>query len=124
MTESTPTYRELQEENARLRATVAQQQQALDELQEALQALRRDLALLKRSAFGHRRERFEDPRQGTLFAAATIGEAQADAAEEPNDPPESKPGRRASRGRGRRVTTPQSWCFGVKNPESGPKRTH
>lgn len=35
-------------------------------------ALQRDLALLKRSLFGQRRERFEDPQQGLLFEAAEV----------------------------------------------------
>lgn len=92
---------EKQESNAQLQATVDKQQETIDELQSLLDAVGRDLALLKRSAFGHRRERFEDPRQGLLFDSLTLGEEipQAPVDAEPNE----GDGRRRSPGRRRRV---------------------
>jgi transposase len=54
-------------------ATIEQQQATIDEQQSLLQSLQRDIALLKRSLFGQRRERFDDPDQGLLFDFAEIG---------------------------------------------------
>ena len=74
--------------NATLRATNAQQQFTIDEQQTLLSDLQRDIALLKRTLFGQRRERFEDPRQGMLFATTSIGSAG-----KPTDlAPEDQPG--------------------------------
>ncbi len=64
---------ELTESGARQQATIQEQQATIDEQQELLQALQRDIALMKRTLFGQRRERFEDPRQGTLFDAVAVG---------------------------------------------------
>ena len=58
---------------ARQQATIEEQQATIDEQQTLLQALQRDIALMKRTLFGQRRERFEDPRQGTLFDAVAVG---------------------------------------------------
>jgi Transposase C of IS166 homeodomain len=61
------------------------QQATIDEQQTMLEAMQRELALLKRMVFGQRRERFEDPRQGTLFDSLLIGDAS-----EENESDESK----------------------------------
>jgi transposase len=106
--------RELQQANAKLRAdnatlqaTIEQQQQTIDEQQSVLEDLQRDFNLLKRSLFGHRRERFEDPDQGMLFDFAVLGEEETTAAsnspaEEP-DSPDSEQRKKNRRGRQRRV---------------------
>ena len=57
-------------------ATIEQQQTTIDDQQALLQTLQRDIALMKRTLFGQRRERFEDPRQGLLFASTAIGELE------------------------------------------------
>jgi transposase len=62
---------QLAERNATIRA----QQETIAELQQLIQALGQEVALLKRSLFGRRRERFDDPRQGTLFDAQRIDQA-------------------------------------------------
>lgn len=62
-------------------ATIRAQQQTIDELQQLVKALANEVALLKRSLLGRRRERFDDPRQGSLFDAQWIG-SEADAPEE------------------------------------------
>jgi transposase len=56
-------------------AAIATQQATIDEQQTILEAMQGDLAALKRMVFGQRRERFEDPRQGTLFDSLFIGDA-------------------------------------------------
>ena len=53
-----------------------QQQATIDEQQAAIDSLRRDLALMKRTLFGQRRERFEDPHQGLLFGSVEIDNRQ------------------------------------------------
>jgi transposase len=62
--------RELVADNDTLRETI-------DEQQTLLQSMQRDLALMKRTLFGQRRERFEDPRQATLFDTVVVGEPDA-----------------------------------------------
>jgi transposase len=71
---------ELTAANAQQQATIAEQQLTISEQQALLQAMQRDIALMKRTLFGQRRERFEDPRQGTLFDAVAVGGS------EPGDP--------------------------------------
>ena len=99
--------------NATLRATI-------DEQQALLQSLQRDMALMKRSLFGQRRERFEDPQQGMLFDSVAVGAPESEDASNQDDPLDSdtshegeenegtgdKGPTTASRGgRGRRVIT-------------------
>ena len=95
-------------------ATIAQQQATIEQQQSLLESLQRDLALLKRSMFGHRRERFDDPLQGTLFDSTVlhpIDETPAAAEDTPSpnkdaensDEAGDNNGRRTSRGRQRRV---------------------
>jgi transposase len=69
----------LQAAKAQQQATIAEQQVTIDEQQTLLRALQRDIALLKRTLFGQRRERFEDPRQGLLFDAVAVGGGEPDA---------------------------------------------
>ena len=101
---------------AECHALLRKQQATIAEQQTLLQAMQRDIALMKRTLFGQRRERFEDPRQGTLFDAVVVGGGDSDdAAGEVNDhadnfsgedddldeTDDAKPSRRG--GRGRRV---------------------
>ena len=79
-----PLPKTLDECHAQLRELAAvntQHQATIDEQQEAIDSLKRDLALMKRTLFGQRRERYDDPRQGLLFDSAEIGgpEPNADA---------------------------------------------
>jgi len=69
---------ELTAANSQQHATIAEQQVTIDAQQTLLQALQRDMALMKRTLFGQRRERFEDPRQGTLFDAVAVGGSDKD----------------------------------------------
>jgi transposase len=90
-------------------ATIRAQQETIDQLQELVQSLGREMALLKRSLFGRRRERFDDPNQGTLFDAQWIEEAEQDAAgdeeadneqgAEAEEADDAGPRKRAKRGR-------------------------
>lgn len=90
-------------------AVIRSQQETIDEQQRLLKGMAHELALLKRSLFGSRRERFDDPRQGTLFDAQRIDEPDADSSEEggqdAGEPPEddAAPRPRKSKGRGRLV---------------------
>ncbi len=87
-------------------ATIEQQQATIDEQQALLKALQKDVALLKRSLFGHRRERFEDPNQRLLFDFAELvesdSESHQDASDEDEEEENPKP-RSRRRGRVRRV---------------------
>jgi len=96
-------------------ATINEQQSTIDEQQTLLQSLQRNLALMKRTLFGQRRERFEDPRQGLLFASAEVGppeqagQANEDDNEEDSDPSKGDEGRSPTRRRGRvRRVIPES----------------
>jgi len=99
----------LQEAAARishLEALLAENQETIAEQQQAITTLREDNALLKRSLFGPRRERFEDPAQVLLFDAQTLEAASQSPAEQPQEgtPPEEQPHqKRTSPGRRRRV---------------------
>lgn len=90
-------------------ATIRAQQQTIDELQQLSKSLADEIALLKRSLFGRRRERFDDPRQGSLFDAMRVGD-EADSPENAgpeeedlDEADEESPRRTARRGRGRLV---------------------
>jgi transposase len=111
---SAPLPATLDECHARLRellACNAQQQATIDEQQTLLSSMQRDLALMKRTLFGQRRERFEDPRQGLLFDSAEIGKPEQDSnafedddtqdSDSSNGDEDTSPSRR--RGRVRRV---------------------
>ena len=58
---------------ANQQTTIDRQQATIEQQQTLLKKLQRDIALMKRTLFGQRRERFEDPRQGMLFESAEIG---------------------------------------------------
>lgn len=82
-----------------------------EQWQEAVEALQRDNALLKRSLFGKRRERFEDPNQLHLFDAVDINEPDTesdDASPDERSPtlddePKGNTGGKGGRGRAQRV---------------------
>ena len=76
MQETAAANAKLQSVNAQQQATIDEQQATIDDQQALLRAMQHDLALLKRSLFGQRRERFEDPRQGMLFEPAEAGEPE------------------------------------------------
>jgi len=99
-----------------------EKQATIEQLEEMIGTLQRDLALLKRSMFGHRRERFDDPGQGTLFDMTVVdlesgrtqegneGSADASDPDQASLPPAASPGsddddsdKRKRRGRQRRV---------------------
>lgn len=82
-------------------ATIAEQQVTIDEQQGLLKALQNDIALFKRSLFGPRRERYEDPSQRLLFDFAELGEAGAEASEETSDLGDEEPATKKPRSRGR-----------------------
>ena len=56
------------------------QQKQIASQQAQLEALANDLQLLKRALYGHRRERFDDPHQGTLFDSEWTGSPKDDEA--------------------------------------------
>lgn len=88
-------------------ATIAEQQATIDDQQTLLKALQKDVALLKRSLFGHRRERYEDPAQRLLFEFAELGDPDGEGSEESGDADdedsERKKPQSRRRGRVRRV---------------------
>jgi transposase len=95
---------EMVEVDATLRTINTQLQATISDQQEQLRTMQRDMALMKRALYGQRRERFEDPRQGMLFASATVG--QPDPLEPlTTDDDNADDGKPPSRrlGRGRRV---------------------
>ena len=69
-------------------AVIDTQQATIDEQQVMLQTMQRDLTALKRMVFGQRRERFEDPRQGTLFDTLLVGDASEDERSEQDENPD------------------------------------
>ena len=80
---------------ARQQATIAEQEQTIENLAA-------DNALLKRAMFGSRRERFVDePTQKLLFDSAPLNAAQPEAAQPPS--PEQPQKKRTSQGRQARV---------------------
>lgn len=91
--------------NVELQATVEQLRKSNAEQQAALEALGRELALLKRSMFGQRRERFEDPRQAMLFDSAVVGEQSGGEQQliAEDEAEEQKAASRNRRGRVRRI---------------------
>ena len=90
---------------AHLKALLAEHKETIADQQQTIEQLAADNTLLKRSLFGSRRERYEDPAQGLLFDLKTLKlEAAKDrsdeASPESNDPQKKK---RTSKGRQRRV---------------------
>jgi len=83
---------------AHLEALLAEHKETIGGQQETLEQLAADNTLLKRSLFGSRRERYEDPAQDLLFDLKSLKPEAADE-EEPAQPKK----KRTSKGRGRRV---------------------
>jgi transposase len=93
----------LKERVAHLEALLAEHKQTIADQQQTITNLAADNKLLKRSLFGSRRERYEDPTQGVLFDVKLL---KAETPEEENDEDDQKPPRRRKRkgkGRQRRV---------------------
>lgn len=65
--------------NAILQEQVDAQQKLIAAQREQLESLANDVKLLKRALFGHRRERFDDPLQQTLFPSEWVGSSKDDA---------------------------------------------
>jgi len=74
----------------------------LRQQQTAIDSLRRDLALMKRTLFGQRRERFEDPHQGLLFDSEILAGTQPQKNSEPPTAADKKSSSKG-KGRGRRI---------------------
>jgi len=85
---------------AHLEALLAEHKETIGGQQETLEQLAADNTLLKRSLFGSRRERYEDPTQALLFTADAQDTPAADDVEPDAAQPQKK---RTSKGRGRRV---------------------
>ena len=87
-----------------LEALLPECEQTITDLQQIIQQLKDDNALLKRSLFGSRRERYDDPAQTLLFAAQTI-DAELTNSNPDNAPTSMKSSskKRKSLGRRRRV---------------------
>ena len=87
-----------------LEAQLAEHKQTIADQQQTITNLAADNKLLKRSLFGSRRERYEDPMQGVLFNVKLLQE-EAAKAEGDKDGKESPKGKkkRTSKGRQRRV---------------------
>ena len=84
---------------AHLEALVAEYQETIAAQEQTIETLAADNQLLKRSLFGSRRERYDDPAQTLLFDPASL------VPEEPlaDERPEAKKKKRTSRGRQPRV---------------------
>jgi transposase len=94
---------ELQQAEARvshLEALVVEHQETVAEQKKTIEKLTEDNKLLKRSLFGSRRERYEDPTQGLLFDVKSL-ESEKTEQESRKVSPSGK--RRTSKGRARRV---------------------
>lgn len=78
------------------KATIAAQQETIDQLAA-------DNALLKRSLFGSRRERYEDPAQELLFDVKSLRPDAADRSDEASPESHGPKKKRTSKGRQRRV---------------------
>ena len=89
---------------AHLEAQLAEHKETIADQQQTITNLAADNKLLKRSLFGSRRERYEDPAQGVLFDVKLLEE---EAAEEEGDKDGEKSTKRkkkrTSKGRQRRV---------------------
>ena len=85
------------------RSTNEMMAQRLEEMQQLLESLVAENKLLKRSLFGNRRERFEDPRQQSLFDSEWIGEQDSDEGDSDgtqcSDDAGKTPAKKRSRGR-------------------------
>lgn len=92
---------ELIEKVNQLQFQLAQRDAVIAVQREQLERLAGEVKLLRRSLFGNRRERFDDPNQRTLFDGQWI---EAAAGEQPTpEDPDSPPGKTKKRRRGRIV---------------------
>lgn len=76
----------LKTKNEELAATVSQQQETIEDLQGTIAKFEVNEAMLRRSIFGHRRERFESPDQALLFEFVNLD----DLSPSPDDEPSAK----------------------------------
>jgi transposase len=89
---------------AHLEALLAEHQQTIADQQQTITGLTADNKLLKRSLFGSRRERYEDPAQGVLFDVKLLKqEATEQEGEEDGQQATGRKRKRTSKGRQRRV---------------------
>lgn len=85
-----------------LEALVAEHKETIAAREEVIEKLAADNKLLRRSLFGSRRERYDDPAQGLLFDTSPLKDSEQDGEEKGEEPSGGK-GRRTSKGRRRRV---------------------
>lgn len=89
---------------AHLDALLAEHQKTIETQDQTIENLTADNKLLRRSLFGSRRERYDDPLQGLLFDPATLSDAEQQQQKSEVDDEQSEPKKkRTSKGRGRRV---------------------
>ena len=89
-------------------AQIAVQQDQIKQQQQQLEALANDLKLLKRSLFGHRRERFDDPSQGTLFDSEWIGPSAGQDQATPEDSDNHQGSKSRRGGKRGRIVIPEA----------------
>jgi transposase len=89
---------------AHLEALLAEHKATIAAQQETIDQLAADNTLLKRSLFGSRRERYEDPGQGLLFDLKSLKPKAADDRRDESSLESNSPQqKRTSKGRGRRI---------------------
>jgi transposase len=93
-----------QERVAHLEALLAEHKETIADQQQTIENLAADNKLLKRSLFGSRRERYEDPTQGVLFDVKLLEqEATEEGGDQDGQNPVGRNRKRTSKGRQRRV---------------------
>jgi transposase len=93
-----------QERIAHLEALLAEHKQTIADQQQTIADLAADNKLLKRSLFGSRRERYEDPAQGVLFDVKLLkGETPQEESDKDDQESARRRRKRTSKGRQRRV---------------------
>ncbi len=89
---------------AHLEAQLAEHKQTIADQQQTITNLAGDNKLLKRSLFGSRRERYEDPKQGVLFDVKSLEpETPEEASDKDGQQSTRRKRKRTSKGRQRRV---------------------
>ena len=87
-----------------LEALVAEYKETIAAQDETIENLAADNKLLRRSLFGSRRERYDDPAQGLLFDGTPLEEEPSEEeSDEDSEEPSGRKGKRTSKGRQRRV---------------------
>ena len=90
----------LQQQLAERDALIAVQQEQLESQRQLIESLASEVKLLKRALFGNRRERFDDPNQGTLFDGQWVGPSpEEDVPEEEADASTAPSTKRKQRGK-------------------------